>query len=58
MTVQLEQPFVWPEEPEDMEPWSKGAVEAQKEDEEVHQLSRWTLLISGNRCVRQKISAV
>jgi large subunit ribosomal protein L23 len=34
MTVELERPFVWPEEPEDYSPWNKEQMEASKEMQE------------------------
>ncbi|KAF2483153.1 hypothetical protein BDY17DRAFT_250558 [Neohortaea acidophila] len=34
MTVQLERPFVWPEEPEDLTAWDKETVEAQRGHQE------------------------
>ena len=34
MTVELERPFVWPEEPEDYSAWNKEQMEASKEMQE------------------------
>ena len=41
MTVQLEQPFVWPPEPEDFSPWNKKETEdAEKEEKKVFRSKR------------------
>ena len=34
MTVELERPFVWPEEPEDMSPWNQEQMEASQKMQE------------------------
>lgn len=33
MTVQLEEPFVWPQAPGDFAPWSKSQLDQQREDQ-------------------------
>jgi len=43
MVVELESPFVWPEEPSDFEPWSKDTYEKAREDNEKYQRSRGRL---------------
>lgn len=37
MTVQLESPFVWPEEPEDMSAWNVEEVKSRDEEREAAQ---------------------
>jgi len=34
MTVEMEQPFAWPEEPKDFSPWDKQTYEAAQKDRE------------------------
>lgn len=41
MTVELERPFVWPEETEDMTPWNQEQVQAsEKEQKEAGERNR------------------
>lgn len=60
MTVELERPFVWPAEPEDLGPWGKGDVDAQKADEEAEQERRGQVadtVVNKERRVRMREQA-
>lgn len=38
MTIEMDQPFVWPEAPEDLEPWGRK-IKEQQEDEAVDDMT-------------------